>query len=280
MDQEAATQNKPISEQVKEEITEKDSKVLSSVKNIDLNLENILEEVNKVDSSVTNKYSRLQRLGFSKSKTVKNINSIVRDENFKDNKNDKIKQLQFYLGELKEDLDEKKFKHPYKIVEFSQLPPIMEKYGLYFGESDAYIGRVPEKAANDISNYADNSFQWIQPTNAYGSDKYNILDSIKGRNFEQKDVRSEPTFYICAPYDHFDTTPKNIRVENRLIYRSCIKSQKFSLQKPEVKFEFDPIVLSPIKVEHAGKFDLMFFHVVTAWGPEAQDPRIFKPKDN
>lgn len=96
--------------------------------------------------------------------------------------------------------------------------------------------------------------------------------------------QKEPTFYICAPKDHYDFSDKSTRVVERLLYQTDHSGERMKFQgvpKPNVpKLETDPIIFAPIMVKNQWEFDLQFFHVVTAWGPEAEIPEVYNAQNN
>lgn len=82
-------------------------------------------------------------------------------------------------------------------------------------------------------------------------------------------------FYICAPSVDFDHR-KTIIVGNEIVsVWDSMPTFEYKFSMP--RLVLDPVVLFPLRFRDV---DEAFFHVVSAWGPESLDPRIFNEGSN
>jgi hypothetical protein len=196
--------------------------------------------------------------------------SVIKSEKIRSLKNGTKKQID-NLKNLKNSLDDIRLKYPYKIISFAQIVRILEKYDLYIGNSRSYTDIIPQYNAKQISDYLNN----IQNKGISVS-----LDSsypISSQNYPSYPSYSNNkcSFYICAPHSMFETKDKNI-VGREVFYDSSL-TVKLKFVPAPIK---DPIVLNPLFIDNPLAKDLMLFHIVTAWGPEAKEPDVLNFLEN
>ncbi len=196
---------------------------------------------------------------FSSSSTIIKLEKI---SSLKKNTNKEIDNLK----NLKNSLDDIRLKYPYKIISFAQIIKILDKYDLYIGNSKFYTDIIPEYNAKQISSYLNNVKE--KQISTYFESKYPI-SSQYGNNYNTLSL------YICAPHTMFEKKDKNV-VGREIFYDSDL-TVKLRLSPTPVK---DPIVLNPLFIDNPLAKDLVLFHVVTAWGPEAKEPDILNFLEN
>ena len=152
----------------------------------------------------------------------------------------------------------------YKVVSYWQVMGICEKYGLYLGRSERFIGDIPSKNVEDIKWFEKYREKNIP---AVDIDKEVPLSSQIIHPLDQT-VKSAD-YYMVAPKNDFDLRGAGIvgkEIYNRE-HKSFIKLFRTRLQ--------DPVVLCPVVNSHS-----LFFYIVTKWGAEADIKEFQNPKDN
>lgn len=161
----------------------------------------------------------------------------------------------------------------YKVISYGQVHGICHRYGLLMGESARYRGDVPEKNAREIGQYPRNEVSKVAGTKL--PEKGGPLFTSSRYAYESygNTYRGNRSFFICAPKGDFDT--KDCVVVGTEIVPVKELAPKFRYEPG--RFILDPIVLFPIMAQGMTE---VFFHVVTAWGPESQDPKVFNEMFN
>lgn len=210
----------------------------------------ILDEFSKIvhpQTETIETLEKLQKTGFCNCENYLDLKRL-------ENKNKNLYDLNEYIGYLK-------LKYPtYKFISYEQVQEICVKYGLVLGHSRYFKGNIPENNIKDILNFKVNDEDIKYRRNENYKNyyfNYNNLclysDFSSGFSYYKKDDYIPCEFFICAPIDQMIIDNENI-VDN------------------EIKFENeDPIVLCPVKFG---------FLIVTAWGPEAKDEKIFNEQHN
>jgi hypothetical protein len=134
-----------------------------------------------------------------------------------------------------------------KFITVSQAKEIATKYGLVIGAASKYCGQIPEDNLRDIEQFRvdeqDAMYQW---TEAFWDENLARARSYKDSKFSVKTgTAKQMGFHICAPQTDFVRSPRQRVVDGMLVY--------------------DPIVLKPV---------VGGYLIVTAWGPEAEDPLV------
>jgi hypothetical protein len=217
-----------------------------------------VEELKDID-----KNEFLKKIGFSSVGTVKDYETTQkRIEKTIQEKNEK---LRLSKG-LEKVIENWSVKLPgYKIITYSQIIQICEKYGLVLGRSKDYIGNIPDKNLNDVVLYEKHK------KHSYTVDKQVPLCSIECVNNKYCGYGDEQNYYICAPLSDFNKED-NILVGRELFH---YPEEKFNW-KPSPKIK-DPIILDIIDVSPLNEVG---FAIVTAWGDEAKDEMVFNGNNN
>jgi hypothetical protein len=159
---------------------------------------------------------------------------------------------------------------PYKLINYTSVDALCSKYGLVIGKSSLYKQALPKENAKEIAN-AVKSF----PMDLWGKtdDAPLFVDTFK-RPSEHK-ARFESNMYIAAPVNYFNTKGQ-CRVGNEL-FKSPVEGAKVTLSPVPPP---DPIALVPVRFESDLGKDLRIFAIISAWGIEAKDPKVYNVKLN
>tara|TARA_R110002050_G_scaffold211823_2_gene347901 strand:- start:467 stop:1144 length:678 start_codon:yes stop_codon:yes gene_type:complete len=196
----------------------------------------------RVRKDMENKAKRLKNLGFGNTTEVREYKIIE----------DALKTI-------------RKFS-PYKFITEEAVEAICKKYGLLFGSSDRYLGDIPEKNLQEIEAFeAYQKEKEEKPkTNVPHDSDYPSISSFYadwgraigrtsgpvGLAQQLRDVFA-PKYHIAAPITMMD--------------------HRESVLKDGYKIVDDPIVFKEVPGGYL---------IITAWGPEAQDPTVFNPAQN
>lgn len=223
------------------------------------------QQVGKPD--VTVNYSELAEL-FEKSSTVVNLSQISTKER-------NITREISTVNDLMAKLNDIRLKFPHKIISYSQIIKILEKYDLYIANSSFYTDILPEENAKHILNYKKSS-EGKAITGHYLSSAPLCSQRVNLNRKPFHNSNTTPQFYVCAPIKMF--SKKNRFVIGKELFYNEKMAAKFTYVKPTPMD--DPIILSPLFLDNAIADDLKLFHIVTAWGPEAKDPLVFNQIQN
>ena len=149
----------------------------------------------------------------------------------------------------------------YRMIGFKKTVELCEKYNLYLSSAELFIGSIPNKNAKEIEEYVQTM---SSNKNVTCLKTYDINDLISGNMW----TSYTPSLFIAARRSDFATHPYMIQIGRTL--QMVEKPQfelKFNINMPNL--DPDPIILSPIKV---GK--TFVFHIVSAWGTEADDDYV------
>jgi len=232
-------------------------------------VDRLLKSANEFNSLETNKqelidkHDRLQSLGFTSSKEVKEASDeIKRLEGLR--KENKKKE------ELIDAINYFSFKYPqYKFITEESVKKICQKYGLVYGSVDKYIGEVPDKNLKHIEDFKidEDDEAWVEIVGNYiiGTGTRNIIS--------KKDIPKEKIHILneSGSFTRYDKESLEIAapLKDFNMVKSVVKDQKIQNEVP------DPIVLKPVifnKTKH--------YLIVTAWGPEASDELVVNHKMN
>lgn len=203
----------------------------------------ILDVAKDVLQQSANKMAdRLKALGFGKSR-------IVREEGAKAKKIEGFQLLRDFVARYK--------KYGKKFIRRDDAIKIAEKYNLVLGPVTSYIGNVPEENLTEIENFLldfnkkkDGAWgfkdQWGEFSNR------GFLTKEEGDHWGPS-VGMKPTpndrIMIVAPANEFDS---HDTFGHKMVKRGSVLVQ-------------DPVVLMPC---------IGGYLIVTAWGPEAEDPLV------
>ena len=161
--------------------------------------------------------------------------------------------------ELKRLISEIQLKSPYKLISYTSLKRILDKYDLYLGPTSLFKGEVPVKAAEDIKRFLLNKDKldvyWVgTPVFLNRPSHREIVIAALKKNFNVKG-----NTIIGREITEFKKPDFRLNI-------------KFSM--PD--FRTDPIVLAPFRL----KDNIIMFFIITAWGKEAKDKDIFNELNN
>ena len=193
----------------------------------------------------------LIKLGLSNSKTYKELSKNISNNDNIDNLN-KDRELYSKIS----------IKYTnYRLIGIKNILNLCEKYDLYLGLIDQFIGSIPysnlqdlTKHKNEVSNSKE--FTRLSPESAIDIAHYSSYGDIY--------------YAIVAPRYMFK---ENLVEADRLILnieKPKLKI-KFEFQKPS--FNLDPIVLAPL-YNPRGYNNGIVYQIVTAWGEEAEDDNV------
>lgn len=169
----------------------------------------------------------------------------------------------------------------YKFIIQNSVNVLCQKYELLCKPISEFIGTIPEKNLNNLleasikdqdlvyrSGYPVYSErrQYNSETKEY--DEIHILQSI--RHLDSPGEGTKPYPRNCR-----NRTPRYIKDEDVLQYNGYVPEELFICApekdfKKEVKSTFDdPIILQPVMFN-----DTKYYLIITAWGPEAEDPKV------
>lgn len=209
----------------------------------------IIAKNNKAD-----KGERLKALGFAKAAPVKQaLENII-----KKHLSEKIEYYQTYYPNN-------------KFITEELVKQICKKYGLVFGNVNAYIGDMPEKNLQEAE-----SFKLRNEDMEIDSPRY----------FEKRNSASYGDIFIPVefktPYygiggNHwFQSRPLDTVISyKRKPFMICAPEKDFDMREMQVldgyKLKYDPIVLQPVD---------MGYLIVTKWGLEGDDESLVNEKFN
>jgi hypothetical protein len=135
---------------------------------------------------------------------------------------------------------------------------ITEKYDLFHGDSDLYIGEMPKK----------NMIQMKNRHNAIFAQFKRVIEKYEGREMAREHIAKYIEYSVIAPREKFSTEEDEVETEGRRL------KKRVAVQ--------DPIVLLKVKRELGGRDEegeLIFeklngYVVVSMWGPEADLPEV------
>lgn len=236
-------------------------KLLSYSEEIKLNAESIAFD-NFKNEEIT---SKLSELGFNNAKEVKDYSKIKSKNEQSFSEKTKLNSKSKRIIEFIEDF--KQIAPLNKVILYSQVIQICEKYNLILGPANLFKGEIPLKNQHDIINFP---LQSINNHNLYK--EYKLSETIyQGPLCSQNRTTK---FYMCAPKNEFNL--KNTTFIGNEIYEDKNSKIKFKLEMPKPKPK-DPIVLYPIFSRY---LDQVAFIIVTAWRKEASDPLIVNEINN
>lgn len=217
-------------------------------KSLDLNSFNNVSNpsINLVDADALQ--DNLIKLGLSNSKTYEELSENISNNNNIDG-----------LNNDRELYNKISIKYTnYRLIGIKNILNLCEKYDLYLGTIDQFVGSIPysnlqdlTKHKNEVSNSKE--FACLSPESAIDISNYGDI-----------------YYAIVAPRYMFK---ENLVEANRLILnieKPKLKI-KFEFQKPSLNL--DPIVLAPL-YNPRGYNNGIMYQIVTAWGEEAEDDNV------
>lgn len=196
--------------------------------------------------TMTKKYETLKSLGFTNSKSFKDLEASQKLGN----------QLWSQYKLLEQDIQARKYfneKYPNnKFITKNQVGKLCAKYGFVCGPTTAFIGEIPENNLLEMTSLKLEDEDIIVQSSSgsvYGSLRY-----FKGRTygFSGEVAKLE----IVALLKDFDT-------------RNLEQNQYFLTEVVKPQVNDDPIVLQPVHFANS-----KYYLILTAWGPEAEDPLV------
>jgi len=143
----------------------------------------------------------------------------------------------------------------YRLIGIKNILNLCEKYDLYLGLINQFIGSIPYSNLQDLNNH-----------------KNKVLNSKEFCRFASTsaiDIKYDGVCYaIVAPRYMFK---ENLVEADRLILNVEKPKLKFEFQKPS--FNLDPIILAPL-YNPRGYNNGIMYQIVTAWGEEAEDDNV------
>jgi hypothetical protein len=160
----------------------------------------------------------------------------------------------------------------YKFITLSQIYSICEKYNLYICDVELFNGEVPDKNIQDMSRFPT---QKLKDNGCFYRTQNN---SPLYHTYHQNYYNLNYNFFICASEDDFINNDNVVKV-GREIFIDNVLSQKNKMSFSKRERIPDPILLCPLEEINITGTDILFA-IVTAWGPEAQDPKVFNEISN
>lgn len=242
---ELASENKMTKAQVNQVIAQIHNDFYTEVDKL-LEMAKIQKPVIEIDERLANKAERLNRLGFTMSKDVKDYTLAKRKVEDVNSENEEKQRLIDAINYFSE-------KYPnYKFITEASVNKICHKYNLYLGDVNDYIGEVPDANLEVMERFevdkcdkgTEYMGQWPSPNPGGG---YGLVS-----------MYNTATLKICAPKSDFR------------------KDVQYDESTRTVKQEIpDPIVLQPVKYK-----GFPYYLVVTAWGIESNDSEVANHKMN
>lgn len=146
----------------------------------------------------------------------------------------------------------------YRLIGIKNILNLCEKYDLYLGLAEQFIGSIPYSNLQDLNKHKD------------GVLNYKEFDGLSSTSAIDLVRYSKNHYAIVAPRYMFK---ENLAEADRLILnieKPKLKI-KFEFQKPS--FNLDPIVLAPL-YNPRGYNNGIVYQIVTAWGEEAEDDNV------
>lgn len=237
------------------------------------------EKLEAVDDPVivqTEKAESLRKLGFNSAIEVVETKKLVEENNA-------LITNKSQAENIKAIVEMYKVEFPlYKLIMYSQVVNICEKYGLYLGKSGLYVGSVPDKNLKEIVNFPKQKIvekslredaKHSYPFKCHYDGRGPLCHLTPSSPNSNRTVLTE--FYMCAPRGDFKK--EGVMEIGKELYDQ-VDVKKFNIKKPKFSRPApDPIVLMPVNV-----FPLkeLGFLIVTAWGPEAQDKAVVNEQNN
>lgn len=147
----------------------------------------------------------------------------------------------------------------HKLIHSTHAEQICSKYGLFCGKLDKYIGQIPNKNLKELEDFKLNvAPHYTIDYGFWGGQKktyYKNLSEIRNKkSTEKRLVLMAGQFSICAPEKDFISGSRHILVD-------------------------DPIILfSEYPRDYC--YSSNMFVIVTAWGEEAKDEKVFNERLN
>lgn len=251
-----------------------------------LNLANTPNLLDTKKQELIDKTKRLKALGFTNTKEAIEGNLEIKRLGILQNENEQKKELKRAILYFSQ-------KYPnYKFITEESIHTICGKYGLIMGDSNQYIGTIPDvnlKHMEDFSISDEDQVYYIKSEERYGSRTNKIVKNyISSEQIYQTFINnqtSEDKNYRNYYYDNIND------VINLRAYRKDINKEVFTIVAPLKDFnikdheminnklvqivEKDPVVLCSVMYENK-KYSL----IVTAWGLEASDELVLNSKHN
>jgi hypothetical protein len=228
------------------------------------------KDIPAVDEKLSDKVSRLKKMGFSSAKGISElkakamtVQNIERDNRRKD----ELREAALYFSQ----------KYPLnKFITKESVMKICEKYGLIYGGVEYYEGDVPDKNLREIESFKlhkeDSVWQKSSRDRSMMMDwgmshKKMKKEVARGHSFTTDDserIYSDNHVYIsvsliiAAPPSDFNMENMNIR--------------HFEIVKQEIP---DPVVMQPVMFE-----EKEYYLILSAWGEEASDDSVVNQKFN
>lgn len=233
-------------------------------------LSKIESQLNAIPANADPSYSRTVSEMFKTSKSVRVIETVKQKfQNLSQNKKE--------VKALVDELQEIHVKYPYKIIHYSQMINLLEKYNLYVGPTEQYKEHLPPSNAQEVSNFVNGP----KVIERWGMTKGIPLCAQMFREHEQYrhyGKSEDQRLYICAPINYFNI--KDLAKVGRELYVESDFPEFKMLETPNMPVPPDPIVLAPIAMRSELGKRLRPFFIVSAWGPEAKDAEVQNPKMN
>src|SRR5574343_1279822 len=236
----------------------------------------IINSLNTDKQYLVDKCERLQALGFTNTKEVKEAKMEIERLN-------KLKQENESKKNLVDAINYFSFKYPnYKFITEDSVKQICKKYNLVYGTIDKYIGSVPDINLKHIENFKIqkddecylHELEYVDWTDRPKVKTYKNFENFKKSN---NDFNGQPNFFTRRFKEHgvLETNRKcSLEIVAPLNDFNMVgmKVEDYNILTIQIP---DPIVLQPVIFNNQ-----KHYLIVTAWGIEARDEIVINPNNN
>lgn len=168
-------------------------------------------------------------------------------------------------------INELKFKHPfYKFLTPDELVDVCKTWGLCWGKAELYKGELPEKNLQDIEKFSMGLIFQSYRNGEYSEYDHQDHNDLTWDYFSEKQKTRLLQGYSVAKGPIFNRRRFRIpkfQFEILAPRKDFVKGTFKKGVKIEPIVKDDPIVVTQVRPG--------VYAIVTAWGPEAEDLRIF-----
>jgi hypothetical protein len=143
----------------------------------------------------------------------------------------------------------------YKLIHRNQVLLIAQEYNLVFADLEKFIGHIPDKNLDETFQFCEKHVSYKVYWSEWFKQKSAVFKTKEEARKKGVDVWPSHDLYIVAPEKLLNIRPNERVVGNQIVVD-------------------DPVILAAER----GNYDL--YIIVTAWGPEAKDERVFNEKQN
>lgn len=222
------------------------------------------------------KCKRLKALGFTSTQEVREAEAEITRLDLIKKENEAKKKIVKAVNYFTE-------KYPnYKFITEESVIKICDKYNLYHGPINKYIGTVPDVNLKHIEDFTvfenDKCFKYekrfmptLQPYYSFDNEDWNLSER-KMISLEEHIAKKKDIMYNKDGYEINERCPLEIAAPLKDFNMTGMETKGRKISKVEI---LDPIVLHP--VFFAGS---KHYLIVTAWGLEASNELIVNQRFN